>query len=134
MTCTRLIVAALALGFLAASSVRAADEKANPVGTWKYQAEEGEMKIIVKIKKDGDKLAGTAQYNENDEVKLDEVSYKEGTLAFSFMRTRSTGEKVPCKFSGKIEEENKLKGKVSGNFGGEEQEFDLTFERQKEEK
>ena len=58
----------------------AADDKADPVGTWKCEYEIGGQKrtSTLTIKKDGDKLAGTMSWPDQKETKLKDVKLKDG--------------------------------------------------------
>jgi len=66
----------------------ARDEKADPVGTWKCEYAIGDVKreSTLKIKKDGDKFAGTMSWPDQKEAKLKDVKFKDGTLSFSAER------------------------------------------------
>ena len=63
----------------------AADDKVDPVGTWKCEYEIGGQKrtSTLTIKKDGDKLAGTMSWPDQKETKLKDVKLKDGDLTFS---------------------------------------------------
>src|ERR1700712_1925985 len=76
---------ALALGFC---GLAAADDKADPVGTWKCEYTIGDMKreSTLTITKDGDKLAGTMTWPDQKDVKLKDVKLKDGDLTFSAVR------------------------------------------------
>src|ERR1700712_4234792 len=76
---------ALALGFC---GLAAADDKADPVGTWKCEYEIGDMKrtSTLTITKDGDKLAGTMTWPDQKDAKLKDVKLKDGELSFSAER------------------------------------------------
>ena len=69
----------------------AADDKVvDPVGTWKCEYEIGgqQRTSTLKIKKDGDNLAGTMSWPDQDETKLKDLKLKDGTLTFSAERLR----------------------------------------------
>ena len=72
----------------------AADDKAvDPVGTWKCEYEIGGQKrtSTLKIKKDGDKFAGTMSWPDQKETKLKDLKLKDGTLTFSAVRKLRDG-------------------------------------------
>jgi hypothetical protein len=120
----------LALGGLAG----ARDEKADPVGTWKCEYEIGgqQRTATLMIKKDGDKLAGTMSWPDQKEAKLKDVKLKDGTLTFSAVR-EFMDNKIPVDYKLKIDGD-KFKGKISAEFGGEKQEFDIEGKREKKDK
>ena len=67
----------------------AADDKVvDPVGTWKCEYEIGgqQRTSTLKIKKDGDNLAGTMKWPDQDDTKLKDLKLKDGTLTFSAER------------------------------------------------
>src|SRR3954453_13929673 len=67
----------------------AADDKAaDPVGTWKCEYEIGgqQRTSTLKLKKDGDKLAGTMRWPDQDETRLKDLKLKDDTLTFSAER------------------------------------------------
>ena len=67
----------------------AADDKVvDPIGTWKCEYEIGgqQRTSTLKIKKDGDNLAGTMSWPDQAETKLKDLKLKDGTLTFSAVR------------------------------------------------
>src|SRR5438132_11706863 len=66
----------------------AADDKVDPVGSWKCEYEIGGQPrtSTLTIKKDGDKLAGTMDWPNQKEAKLKDVKMKDGELTFSVER------------------------------------------------
>src|SRR6516162_3860809 len=81
-------ILSVALVFGVCGPAGAADNKLNPVGTWKCEYEIGGQKrtSTLTIKKDGDKLAGTMSWPDQKETQLKDVKLKEGTLTFSAER------------------------------------------------
>src|SRR5215470_1402781 len=64
----------------------AADDKAvDPVGTWKCEYEIGgeQRTSTLKVKKDGDNLAATMTWPNQDETKVTNLKLKDKTLTFS---------------------------------------------------
>jgi hypothetical protein len=112
----------------------AADEKSDPVGTWKCEYDIGGQKreSTLTIKKDGDKLAGTMSWPEQKEEKLKDVKLKDDALTFSAVR-KFMGNEIPIDYTLTIDGD-KLKGKGASEFGGKKQEFDIEGKREKEKK
>jgi hypothetical protein len=115
----------------------AADDKVvDPVGTWKCEYEIGgqQRTSTLKIKKDGDNLAGTMSWPDQDETKLKDLKLKDGTLTFSAERKLAgmdDGFTVEYKLT---VDGDKLKGKGASDFGGRKQEFDIAGKREKKAK
>lgn len=124
-----ILAAALVLGVC--GLVSAADEKGNPVGTWKCEYEIGGQKRMstLTIKKDGDKLAGTMSWPDQKEAALKDVKLKDGSLTFSAVR-EFMDNKIPIDYTFKIDGD-KVKGKGAAEFGGQKQEFDIEGKREK---
>ena len=121
---------ALVLGVCGLSG--AADDKVvDPVGTWKCEYEIGgqQRTSTLKIKKDGDKLAGTMSWPDQKETKLKDVKLKEGDLTFSAVRVFMDN-KITVEYKLTITGD-KLQGKGAADFGGEKQEFDIGGKREK---
>ena len=109
-------------------------DKADPVGTWKCEYEIGSQKRMstLKIKKDGDKLAGTMSWPDQKETKLKDVKLKDGDLTFSAER-----EIMDNKFTVEYKltiTGDKLQGKGAVEIGGEKREFDIEGKREKKDK
>ena len=124
-----ILSAALVLVFC--GLVAAADDKANPVGTWKCEYEIGGQKRTseLTIKKDGDKLTGTMNWPDQKDVMLKDVKLKDGSLTFSAVRKFMDNE-IPIDYTFKIDGD-KFKGKGASDFGGQKQEFDIEGAREK---
>jgi hypothetical protein len=130
--------AAVVIGFCGLAAVaddkKADPKKGDPVGTWKCEYTIGDMKRTadLTITKDGDKIAGTMSWPDQKDVKLKDVKYKDGELSFSAVRKFMDNE-IPLDYKLTIDGD-KLKGKVSAEFGGNKQEFDLEAKREKKDK
>ena len=115
----------------------AADDKAvDPVGTWKCEYEIGgqQRTSTLKINKDGDNLAGTMSWPDQDETKLKDLKLKDGTLTFSAVRKLAgmdDGITVEYKLT---VDGDQLKGKGAAEFGGEKREWEIEGKRQKNDK
>ena len=115
----------------------AADDKVvDPVGTWKCEYEIGgqQRTSTLKIKKDGDNLAGTMSWPDQDETKLKDLKLKDGTLTFSAERKLAgMDDAITVEYKLTIDGD-KLKGKGAAEFGGEKREWDIEGKRQKNDK
>jgi hypothetical protein len=80
-----ILSAALALGLC---GLAYAQDKADPVGTWKCEYEVGGQKreSTLAVKKDGDKLAGKMTWQDKKESELKDVKFKDGELTFAAER------------------------------------------------
>ena len=113
----------------------AADDKVvDPVGTWKCEYEIGgqQRTSTLKIKKDGDNLAGTMSWPDQDETKLKDLKLKDGTLTFSAVRKFMDNE-ITVEYKLTIDGD-KLKGKGAVERGGDKTEFDIEGKREKKDK
>ena len=124
---------ALVLGFCRLAS--AADDKADPVGTWKCEYEIGGQPrtSTLTIKNDGDKLAGTMDWPNQKDAKLKDVKLKDGELTFSVERVLDDNNKFNVEYKLKVDGD-KLKGKGAVVTGDEKREFDFEGKREKKEK
>ena len=127
-----ILSAALVLGLCGLAGAR--DEKADPVGTWKCEYNIGDQKreATLKVKKDGDKFAGTMSWPDQKETNLKDVKLKDGELTFSAVRVFMEN-KFPLDFKLTITGD-KFKGKAASEFGGKKQEFDIEGKREKKDK
>src|SRR5215212_2256328 len=94
-----------------------AEDKADPVGTWKCEYAIGDMKRTAEltVKKEGDKLVGTMSWPDQKDEKLKDVKLKDGTLTFSAVR-RFMDMEIPLDFKLTIEKD-KFKGKAAAEVG-----------------
>ena len=124
-----ILSAALVIGLGGLAGAR--DEKADPVGTWKCEYDIGGQKreSTLKIKKDGDKFAGTMTWPDQKEATLKDVKFKDGDLSFSAVR-ELMDMKLDIEYKFKIDGD-KLKGKGAVDFGGEKREFEIDGKREK---
>ncbi len=115
----------------------AADDKVvDPVGTWKCEYEIGgqQRTATLKIKKDGDNLAGTMGWPDQDDTKLKDLKLKDGTLTFIAVRKLAgMDDGITIEYKLTVEGD-KLKGKGSSDFGGEKREWDIEGKKQKDDK
>ena len=123
---------ALVLGLCGVA--RAADDKADPVGTWKLEYMIGDVQrtATLSIKKDGDKIAGTMDWPDQKGAKLKDVKLKDGELTFSAERVLGEA-KIPVEYKFTIDGDD-LKGKGAVESDGKKTEFDITGKREKQDK
>ena len=124
-----MFAAALVFGLCGLAGAR--EDKANPVGTWKCEYDVGGQKrtATLKIKKDGDKLAGTMIFQDKQESKLMKVNMKDSELSFTAER-EIMDNKFVIDYKLKVDGD-KMKGKGSLEIGGEKREFDIEAKREK---
>ena len=124
---------ALVLGFCGLAS--AADDKVDPVGSWKCEYEIGGQPrtSTLTIKKDGDQLVGTMDWPNQKEAKLKDVKLKDGELTFSVERVLDDNNKFNLEYKLKVDGD-KLKGKGAIVTGDEKREFDFEGKREKKDK
>jgi hypothetical protein len=118
---------AFVLGFCGLAS--AADDKVDPVGSWKCEYEIGGQPrtSTLTIKKDGDKLTGTMDWPDQKDAKLKDVKVKDGELTFSAERVVG-GNTFNVEYKLKVDGD-KLKGKGAVVTGDEKREFDFEGKR-----
>ncbi len=123
---------AVGVALVCLATARAADEKADPNGTWHWTitAQNGQsFESKVKLKKEGDKLTGTYIGRDNQETPIENGKCKDGEVSFQVTRERN-GQKFLAKYSGKVSGDE-IKGKISAEFGGQERSFDWNAKRVK---
>ena len=127
-----ILSAELVLGLCGLTGAR--DEKADPVGTWKCEYNIGDQKreATLKVKKDGDKFAGTMSWPDQKETNLKDVKLKDGELTFSAVR-EIMDMKLTVEYKLKIDGD-KFKGKAAVDVGGEKREIDIEGKREKKDK
>jgi hypothetical protein len=130
-------ILSMALVFGLCGLAGAADDKVvDPVGTWKCEYEIGgqQRTSTLKLKKDGDNLAATMSWPDQDDTKVKDLKLKDGTLTFSAERKLpGMDDAITVEYKLTIEGD-KLKGKGAAEFGGEKREWDIEGKRQKNDK
>ena len=123
-----MLTAALVLGLC---NLAAAEDKADPVGTWKCEYDIGGTKreSTLTITKDGDKLAGTMDWADQKGAKLKDVVLKDGELSFTADRELADM-KLTIGYKLKVEKDT-LKGKGEVDVGGEKRDFEIAAKREK---
>jgi len=125
---TAVLSMALVLG---ACGLAVADDKVDPVGTWKCEYKIGDQQRMstLTIKKEGDKLTGTMSWPDQKETQLKDVKLKDGELTFSAER-KVMENTFAVEYKLTIDGD-KLKGKGAMEAGGEKREFDIEGKRER---
>lgn len=79
-------------------------KKGDPTGTWKWEVDRNGQKatMTLTLKLDGDKLTGSMPGRNNTETKIEEGTFKDGTISFTI--TRMMGDnKFVTKYTGKVD-------------------------------
>ena len=124
-----------ALGLLLSSQgvARAADDKkTDPTGNWSFsiKTQNGDdLKLTMKLKKEGDKLTGTFNVF-NMDVKIENGECKEGNVSFE-VSPEVNGNKVVAKFTAKVEGDT-IKGKFEHERDGQKVSHDFEAKREKQ--
>ncbi len=124
----------LALGLVLAllGSVSLAADKADPTGTWKWSVtfKDNKFDLILKLKLTDNKLSGTIMGGRsNQEVKIDDATFKDGEVAFSVTRERD-GQKMVTKYKGKLDGDT-ITGKANIERNGQTRTRDWEAKREK---
>ena len=124
---------AFAFGMLGIVGVVSAADKNDPTGTWKWKTKFGEKEFEQSAKleyKDG-KLTGTVTAGKGD-TKIEDGKFKDGEISFAV--TREVGKdktKITSKYTGKLTDDNTIKGSITTDFGGKENKSDWEAKREK---
>jgi hypothetical protein len=131
----RLLPIAAILLVMFVSTIQA-QEKANPVGTWKWKQMRGDQSVeyTAKLKMEGDKLTGVVispgRDNENQETAISDAKFKDGEISFTVTRTFND-RKFTSKYTGKVSDDS-IKGKIERERDGKSQSTDWEAKREKE--
>jgi hypothetical protein len=131
----RLLPIAAILLVMFVSTIQA-QEKANPVGTWKWKQMRGDQSVeyTAKLKMEGDKLTGVVispgRDNENQETAISDAKFKDGEISFTVTRTFND-RKFSSKYTGKVSDDS-IKGKIERERDGKSQSTDWEAKREKE--
>jgi len=115
---------------------QAADDKAkpDPTGTWKWSMTFNDMtrETTLKLKLEGDKLTGAMLGRDGAETKIDDASFKDGTVAFAVTRERN-GQKFTTKYKGKLDGDT-IKGTAESERDGQTRSREWEAKREQEKK
>lgn len=114
--------------------VGAADDKANPTGTWKWEVmfKDQKREQTLKLKLEGDKLTGTMPGRKDTETKIEDGKFKDGVVSFTVTRERGD-QKFVTKYKGKLTGDT-IKGTIESERGGKSRSRDWEAKRVKDDK
>jgi hypothetical protein len=126
------LVAALVVGFACLAGVARGDDRSDPTGTWKWEVERGGQKReqTLKLKLDAGKLTGHLLGRDNQEIKIEEATFKDGEVSFQVTRERD-GQKFTTKYTGKVSGDT-IKGKTESERDGQTRTRDWEAKRARE--
>ncbi|MBP9900224.1 MAG: hypothetical protein IT579_17630 [Verrucomicrobia subdivision 3 bacterium] len=104
-------------------------EKASATGTWNWvlvTAEGDSIDLSLKLKQDGDKLAGVVVMGDN-EAPIADGLIKDNQISLKVTRERD-GKTQTSKFHGKLDG-NAIKGKIDSDWSGESRSYDWNAKR-----
>jgi len=126
----RLAVAALAMmTFALLAGMAQAQDKPNLTGTWKWTVTFGDQtrEQTLNLKLEGDKLTGTMLGRDNQEIPIEDATFKDGTVSFKVTRERD-GQKFTIKYQGKVSGDT-IKGTSEFERDGQTQSRDWEAKR-----
>jgi hypothetical protein len=124
----RIALAGLVLFVFSVAVAQAADD---PTGTWKWSSTFGNQtrENTLKLKLEGEKLTGTMLSRDNQEVAIENATFKDGEVSFSYTRERNN-QKFTSKYKGKISGDT-IKGTQEFSRDGQTQSRDWEAKRAK---
>ena len=127
----RFTMAGVVLMLAGFSASAMAADKPDPTGTWKWSVTFNDQtrESTLKLKLEGDKLTGTMVGRNNQETKIDDATFKDGEVSFSYTRERN-GQKRTTKYKGKLDGDV-IKGKSESERDGQTQSRDWEAKREK---
>ncbi len=107
-----------------------AEDKPDPTGTWKWSTTFNDQtrESTLKLKLEGDKLTGAMLGRNDQEIKIEEATFKDGEVAFSITRERN-GQKMTSKYKGKLDKDS-IKGKIETTRDGQPRSRDWEAKRE----
>lgn len=114
--------------FSGATSLLAAE---NPTGTWKWTVtfNNNTREQTLTLKLEGDKLTGTLLGRNNQEIPIDNASFKDDKISFTVTR-EFNGQRFTTKYSGTIKGDT-ITGKIEMERDGQAISRDWEAKRQK---
>ena len=133
--CEALALTAFVLGSVGLAGAAAAQDKADPTGTWKWETtfKDQKREQTLKLKLEGDKLTGTMPgRKDGQETKIEDGKFKDGEVSFTVTRERGD-QKFVTKYKGKLTGDT-IKGTIESSFGDKDQKRDWEAKRVKDDK
>ena len=130
-----LALTAFVLGSVGLAGATAAQGKADPTGTWKWEetVKDQKRERTLKLKLEGAKLTGTMPgRKDGQETKIEDGKFKDGEVSFTVTREFG-GMKVVSKYKGKLEGDA-IKGTIETERDGQTQKRDWEAKRAKDDK
>jgi hypothetical protein len=125
----RIGMAAFVLAFVGLVSPAIAAE--NPTGTWKWETSFGgkTRENTLKLKLEGDKLTGAMLGRDNQEIAIDNATFKDDKVSFTITREFNNN-KFTTKYNGVVKGDT-ITGKSETERDGQTQSRDWEAKRQK---
>lgn len=128
-----LVVVSVGLLMVFSASRLLAADAASATGTWKWSRARNDgtsMDFVLNLKQDGEKLSGGMKVGEGQETAIEEGKISGKDISFTVTRERN-GNKFVSKYTGQLDGDT-IKGKITGNFGGQDRTFDWEAKRAKD--
>jgi hypothetical protein len=128
------LLLAAGLVVTALSGLAQAQDKPDPTGTWKWKVmfNDQSRDMTLKLKLEGDKLTGHILGRNDQEIKIEEATFKENTVAFAVTQERG-GQKFTTKYKGKLDGDT-IKGESERERDGQVRKTEWVAKREKTEK
>jgi hypothetical protein len=128
----KLVATAMVVVFAGLTAPVQGADKPNPTGTWKWEVSFNNRKfeVTLKLKLEGDKLTGVLPGRQGRETKIEDGTFKDGTVSFKVTRERE-GQKFTSTYSGKVTGDT-IKGKIESERNGQKRSRDWEAKRVKE--
>ncbi|MBI2926077.1 MAG: hypothetical protein HYY24_10270 [Verrucomicrobia bacterium] len=104
---------------------------ASAAGTWQWTLsfQGQDIEVTLKLQQDGEKLTGVSSVGGGNEANIEDGWLRGGEISYTVTRERD-GQKLTAKYKGKLEGD-KITGKLTSNFSGEERTLDWNAKRVK---
>jgi hypothetical protein len=121
----------IAMGLLVVAVVGIAQAAENPTGTWKWETNFGgkTRENTLKLKLEGDKLTGSVLGRDNQEIPIENATFKDDKVSFAVTREFNNN-KFTIKYNGEVKGDT-ITGKSEFQRDGETRASDWVAKRQK---
>jgi hypothetical protein len=119
------------MGLLVVAVVGVAQAAENPTGTWKWETNFGgkTRENTLKLKLEGDKLTGSVLGRDNQEIPIENATFKDDKVSFAVTREFNNN-KFTIKYNGEVKGDT-ITGKSEFQRDGETRASDWVAKRQK---